>query len=60
MAPTETREIKALTLAARRWKKAAVLLTADPLPQLAEIAAHRGSGKRPLRAVPSPFRPRRA
>lgn len=50
----------ALARAAARWQKATVVLTDAPLPQLADLAARRTTEGRPLHAVPSPFRPRRA
>lgn len=49
----------ALARAAERWQKAFLIGSDTALPQLAELAAQRGSDVLPAR-LPSPFRPRRA
>ncbi len=48
----------ALARAARRWRRAFVIDGGAPLSQLADLAARRGSGAAPTRAMPNPFRPR--
>lgn len=50
----------ALARAAERWQRAVLIGGRTPLPQLAELAARRGAEVHPGRALPSPFRPRRA
>lgn len=50
----------ALARAAQRWQRAFVVASDAPIPQLAELAARRGTDAMPPRAMPNPFRPRRA
>lgn len=50
----------ALARAAQRWQQAFVIGGEAPPSQLAELAARRGCEAMPPRALPNPFRPRRA
>jgi hypothetical protein len=50
----------ALARAAQRWQRAFVVASEAPISQLAELAARRTAEAMPPRAMPNPFRPRRA
>lgn len=60
MSLIETCFAGALTRAAQRWQRALLIVSEPPSPQLMAIAVRRETAPGPKRAMPNPFRPRRA